>query len=275
MKRQQTIQIDEYTKVLMPTTMHNIQHDHRILIPYIRGGKIGFIDKNGYIISEPKYSMYLGECYNQDDFIVVSTIQTNVYPKTGGKYSISNRTLYGLINYLGEILLETEYYSIWHAIGNKNLFTVENKDCKHGVITADGNIIVPYGKYDWIGQFDKGFARVKIGKESNGIRNSGNKWGLINETGEEILPVVYDDIWPFNNKNQLRSTKVIKGRHESRFFFDTGRLVNNMARQPFDNRYGKNYGEYAESYAQDIMGYSDDVINDAFDGEPDAYWNID
>ena len=27
--------------------------------------------------------------------------------------------------------------------------------------------------------------------------------------------------------------------------------------------------------AQDVAGYSDDVINDAFDGEPDAYWNID
>jgi hypothetical protein len=23
------------------------------------------------------------------------------------------------------------------------------------------------------------------------------------------------------------------------------------------------------------MGYSDEEINDAFDGEPDAYWNID
>jgi hypothetical protein len=33
--------------------------------------------------------------------------------------------------------------------------------------------------------------------------------------------------------------------------------------------------EPAGSYAQDIMGYSDDVINDAFDEDPDAYWNID
>lgn len=39
--------------------------------------------------------------------------------------------------------------------------------------------------------------------------------------------------------------------------------------------YGSNYGEYDGTYAQDIAGYSDDVINDAFDGEADAYWNID
>ena len=35
------------------------------------------------------------------------------------------------------------------------------------------------------------------------------------------------------------------------------------------------YEEFAGSYAQDVMGYSDDVINDAFEGDPDAYWNID
>lgn len=32
---------------------------------------------------------------------------------------------------------------------------------------------------------------------------------------------------------------------------------------------------YNGSYAQDEMGYSDDDIDTIFDGEPDAYWNID
>lgn len=35
------------------------------------------------------------------------------------------------------------------------------------------------------------------------------------------------------------------------------------------------YGQYAGSYAQEVMGYSDDEIDDIFDGDPDAYWNID
>lgn len=43
----------------------------------------------------------------------------------------------------------------------------------------------------------------------------------------------------------------------------------------YDDDYGTSYGEYAGSYAQDVEGYSDDVIDDAFDGDPDAYWNID
>ncbi len=35
------------------------------------------------------------------------------------------------------------------------------------------------------------------------------------------------------------------------------------------------YGRYAGTYAQDEMGYSDDDIDTIFDGDPDAYWNID
>ena len=32
---------------------------------------------------------------------------------------------------------------------------------------------------------------------------------------------------------------------------------------------------YAGSYAHDKAGYSDDDIDSVFDGDPDAYWNID
>ena len=35
------------------------------------------------------------------------------------------------------------------------------------------------------------------------------------------------------------------------------------------------YDRYNGSYAQDVMGYSDDDIDTIFDGDPDAYWNID
>ncbi len=35
------------------------------------------------------------------------------------------------------------------------------------------------------------------------------------------------------------------------------------------------YERYNGSWAQDEMGYSDDDIDTIFDGEPDAYWNID
>ena len=51
--------------------------------------------------------------------------------------------------------------------------------------------------------------------------------------------------------------------------------------EEFDNRSfyddceSPTYGRYAGSYAQDELGYSDDDIDTIFDGDPDAYWNID
>ena len=35
------------------------------------------------------------------------------------------------------------------------------------------------------------------------------------------------------------------------------------------------YEDYNGSYAQDYAGYSDQIIDDVFDGDPDMYWNID
>lgn len=35
------------------------------------------------------------------------------------------------------------------------------------------------------------------------------------------------------------------------------------------------YDNYNGSYAQDVEGWSDQDIDDVFDGDPDAYWNID
>ena len=38
---------------------------------------------------------------------------------------------------------------------------------------------------------------------------------------------------------------------------------------------GPTYERYNGTYAQDVAGLSDQDIDDAFDGEPEAYWNID
>ncbi|MBX2965352.1 MAG: hypothetical protein KF845_04340 [Cyclobacteriaceae bacterium] len=54
--------------------------------------------------------------------------------------------------------------------------------------------------------------------------------------------------------------------------------INNImsnGRYDREDRERRTFGEYSGSYAQDVMGYSDEDINDIFDGDPDAYWNID
>lgn len=264
-----------HTKILIPVDMHDIVSDLRLLIPFTNGDKIGFMNNQGMIIVKPQYTMYYGECYSENDLIRVSIIDTYGFPKSGGNVSTYQRPLYGLINYKGEVLLEPVFYTMISAIGNKRLFTVQNKRYEYGVITADGEEIVPFGKYQWIDGFDKGLARIKLGKVTNGIKDSGNKWGLIDVDGNEVLPVEYDDIWNFYAKNRI-TTKIIKDKKSIDFKLSAFKIDDkfDLCIQNKDD-YRPHYGEFEGSYAQDVMGYSDDVINDAFEGDPDNYWNID
>ncbi len=162
-----------------------------------------------------------------------------------------------------------------------NLVVIQRGDYKWGVLDTDGHEVVPFGKYNWIDGFDSGLCRVKIGTSQNKV--NGNKWGIINESGEEVLPCEYDNIWNFLGKNRYSTRAVKDGIANDVYFHDLnpGLPIKAISHQDshygndsYDD-YGSHYGEYAGTYAQDVMGYSDDVIDDAFDGDPDAYWNID
>jgi hypothetical protein len=165
-----------------------------------------------------------------------------------------------------------------------SVMVIQRSDYKWGIIDLDGNIIVPFGKYDWIDGFDQGLARVKIGRTPSNQVDNDNKWGIINERGEEVLPVEYDEIWNFLGKNRY-STKVVKdGVKKDVYLHDLnpslpvrGMVLHTTSHDEYDDYddYGTHYGEFAGTYAQDVAGFSDDVINDAFEGDPDAYWNID
>ena len=48
--------------------------------------------------------------------------------------------------------------------------------------------------------------------------------------------------------------------------------INNIS---YNSQHHSHHGDYRGTYAQDIADYSDDEIDDIFEGEPDAYWNID
>lgn len=158
---------------------------------------------------------------------------------------------------------------------------VERSDYKWGVIDSNGNEIVPFGKYDWIEGFEHGLCRVKIGKRSSNLVNNGNKWGIINKKGEEVLPCVYDEVWMFKGKNRY-STRVVKDSIAREVYFhDLDPSLPERSAKPRNYKYSryykerKTYDDYNGSYVQDVMGWSDQDINDALDGEPDAYWNID
>lgn len=280
MEKEEILSVNQYTKVLVPASSYHMQDDNRLLIPFTSGDKIGFVDKEGTIVVKPQFTMYYGECYDENDIIKVSIDNLYGFPRSGGKVATYKRPMYGLINYKGETIFEPSFYSLLPAIGNKKLFTVQNNHFEYAVLNIDGTEVVPFGKYSWIDGFDNGLARVRIGNVTNGQIQNGSKWGLINENGDEVLPLEYDNIWAFYGKRRV-TTKVVKGNIAQNVVLseilckDEAQEYDCSSNNYYDDDYGTSYGEYAGTYAQDVEGYSDDVIDDAFDGDPDAYWNID
>lgn len=153
------------------------------------------------------------------------------------------RLLYGLINSKGEVILEPSFRHLIPAIGNKELYTVQNKESQYGVLRTDGSVVVPFGKYNWIDGFDNGLARVKTGGMTNGINES--KWGLVDEEGEVVLPIEYDAIWTFYGKER-NSTNVVKGGFSQNMDFSSilGR--------------DKAYEKKSDSYKSEYEGHEQD-----------------
>lgn len=168
---------------------------------------------------------------------------------------------------------------------NSALITVQDKEGRWGAIDKDGNVIIAFGKYEWIDGFQNGLARVIAFEDQEPINNGsffsklksfgcGQKGGIINEVGEEVLPTKYN-VWRFYGKS-FSTIKYYEGNEEHTISYkDLNPLLYDSRIDCRREDYGTHYGEYAGTYAQDVAGYSDDVIGDAFDGEPDAYWNID
>lgn len=281
MEKEEILSVNQYTKVLVPASSYNMQDDNRLLIPFTCGDKIGFANKEGEVVVKPQFTMYYGECYEENDNIRVTVDDLYGFARSGGKVSTYKRPIYGLINSKGETIFEPSFYTLCPSIGEKKLYTVQNEGYKYAVLNTDGKEVVPFGKYSWIDGFDNGLARV-IGNVTNKQNKNSNKWGLIDENGKEVLPLEYDNIWNFYGKKRV-TTKVVKGNVAHDVILSE--LLDMDKTQEKDNHsdnydvnvddYGTNFGEYAGSYAQDVEGYSDDVIDDAFDGDPDAYWNID
>ena len=211
---------------IVPANKYDVRYDERLLIPIVVHHKVGFVNRwFGYVVA-PKYDIYYGDIFSPEDFVKVGVRYSYGFQQDNGEIQTYDRYKWGLIDVKGEVILEPKYISV-KVSDTKKLLIVHDRELGYSVIDRQGNTIVPYGTYDLIDAFTNGYARVKIGRRTNGIINSGNKWGIINEIGEVVLPLEYDDIWSFEHKPELRSTHILKiGEPGKRFWFSSGNTDN-------------------------------------------------
>lgn len=261
--------------IVLPVENHNFESDNRVLIPFIQYQKYGFMNKSKEVVVKPTYDFVLGAFHHEKSLVRVCVLSSHAYLGTGGKIISHPRKLFGVMDANGELIVSCEYVGI-QISDDSEYITLQHPVLGYSLIDRHGNTIIPYGVYNYMDGVDHNLARVYVvDKETHEKR-----WGLVDTTGRVALPLEYTNIWNFHEKNRT-STTVEKGKVVTRVLFDD--LMLKESSEPlsefdgdhYQDDYGTHYGEFAGSYAQDVMGYSDDVINDAFEGDPDAYWNID
>lgn len=259
-------------KILIDSNVVNLTNDQRLLIPFfasterygIKMVKVGLLDRNGNIVVNADYDFVLGESVSTDDIIILGKeafindkIPYSVnYPYTRCCYTAYNVRCGLILDGIDSFALSTD----------KKILTVCSKS-KWGAIDSTGKWIIPYGKYTWIDGYDKGFVRARKGYITNGQVNNDANWSLVNDNGFAIYQDYYD-ILPFYNRNR-NSTKILKergGEYQEIIFQELADLLRDASRQkpdydPYDNK------EWLHRF--------DSLSGDAFDGESDAYWNVD
>lgn len=191
-----------------------------------------------------------------------------------------------LFDGLGNSLLGFNYTVITPPfMTDKQLFVLKNKDNEWGAYDMEDpynpTIVVPFGTYKYMWGFDSNHCLVS----SKGIGKPGTfeGRGIINSNGDVVVGFdEYKDIWDFyNNRSGLIKAETFDGHtlhllKRNPLHKAVNGIVYNAKSIGLDTPvYGPRFGEFSGTYAQDIAGLSDDVINDAFEGDPEAYWNID
>lgn len=181
----------------------------------------------------------------------------------------------GLINMLGVQVFPLEYSSIICPINSiKPVFCVKRLfDHKWAAINIFGEVIVPYGTYYYMWGFDHNHCLVST--SSGTFKNR----AIIGIDGEILIsPDKYIDIYNFRGKTAF---KVEDNNHNiSILSVESLNKVSNTNGTHEGSKCGDDY-PYDEpgqgSYEQygGYNGYDDFTIDSAFDGDPEASWNID
>lgn len=186
--------IQQGAKIIVPIEKYDLAKDTRLLIPFVYGEKVGFFNQDLDVVISPEYITYHGECYSKDDCIMtVKRIPCYL--------GYRNIFFYGIIDCQGKEILPAEYFRIWFPDKSDTLFTVENKHYKYAVMDVKGKEVIPFGKYTFIDGASHNYFRVKVGGTPDCLEGQEAKWGIINSKGEEVVPLKYDFIQPFYQKN--------------------------------------------------------------------------
>lgn len=158
----------------IPISKFTLQNFGGKLVPIQKKEKFGCVDRQGHIV--------IDVCY--DDVSIYSGIESFIVVKN---YINDSKSRYrvGLLDCKGKTILPMEYIAISIEFGGNRIRVRNAESDKTALLDLKGNFIIPYSAYTlWWSSF-KGFMKVSKNK----------RYGLIDSSGNEVLPCVYTDMW--------------------------------------------------------------------------------
>lgn len=166
----------------------------------IKNGLGGVIGKDGTVILPPEYIAVriLGSCIlaQKGDRLFfydtggneISSAPGNQFSEMDGIYYISIDNKTGFADEDGRIILEPVYESI-RPIPARELVMVQNEEGGYGILDYEGNITVPFCRYDSVSYFEGDRAVVGVNE----------KYGVLRYDGTLEMPIEYDKIELFSD----------------------------------------------------------------------------
>lgn len=244
-----------------------------------------------------RYGIIRSFRYDEKDFHIILPIEylSIKYFEIYSNYNLNYYTKGKHINVTFIFLQKEEGYYLYNIAQEKEYALYDSLEFADLTCTKERppfgyGAPIPYiiagrsGKYSLLSQTgeqltDFEYDQIDVLRHSGFLVRKGSYWGLINTSGEVRIDCNYDSI----KEIKQYETKAIVVENGEEKEIDLKPLKNKIIseREEYIDEYDDSssesptYGRYSGSYAQDVMGYSDDDIDTIFDGDPDAYWNID
>lgn len=201
--------------------------------------KWGFVDKNnseiiGFVYDsvsdfcEGLARVGINEKYgfiDKANSIVIPFIYDNVHSFSDGFANVRIGEKWGIIDKKGNTIIPVECNSLevldsLTGKAEKSIYPrIIKTDSKYCIIDKNDKPLNNM-RYDCIDNQDMGFCNELIDVEING------KWGFVNKDGVQIIPCIYDDVFPFVDglacakKNEYSGFIDIKGSEAIHFIYD-------------------------------------------------------
>lgn len=259
--------IDYNVKIIVPILNYELKNDNRYLIPFVKDTKIGFVSRNAEIVIPAQYDYALDDFYHEKSIVRVGNTYAKAYNRQTSEPATYCRNLYGLLKSNGEYLLPIDFEDIIMPRFS-NAITIHSFNKGYAVVNFKGEYIIPFGVYNYIDGFDRGYARIKIGGSTNGDSKNDCYWGIIDHIGNIILEPKYINIWNFYNKS-LEYTNVVDKDNIFEFHFNDGKLRNTGYHKLHNDQIRRELEEYRslKNESESIGNWSDPY------GNEQAYYN--